>query len=490
MKVLRAAVCVLCAALLLGGCEPAGFGETAPVRSEQAFTTAAGAVTRTESEASGRAGQLLLRTYEDTVGCTVEMGRVLPRKATRRAQTAASYPLAGQNGVVRSYSAETGTWSIEALTDGMTLGKGMYFVRTDAAECIIVTPMTYMPRENSSIEYLPAADGGLSVRETEEGYALTLTVAPLPEGCFSDFLVLRSDAPLIDWTADRSFVRWSNYRFTDANRWCYDGYYYTSPENYYPTGENYFYAQPSPYIANKMMRNPDDPASRALGLAMLDITREKQNEYGFIPTLAGSEWLEQDYQIAAGFYDTRFNTDFWLANLYAAENFGVEGWLDRVLRYADFLMDFVTNNHYTFGAGAHEGWLAADYWSPNGAGGLTHSSLNHHAVEAVFLYQLAEATGEERYAAFADRMVRGIEAVGADWIMENGNLYYAYMPDGTMREGDYPYLTYNDLLDLQTLYTRRHGAENEVLARLMASKLAWIEANGVTGYNEAPFLLK
>ena len=239
-----------------------------------------------------------------------------------------------------------------------------------------------------------------------------------------------------------------------------------------------------------MVRNANDPASRVLGLAMLDVMRGRQNEYGFLPTQVGSNWLKRDYNIDPGYYDTRFNTDFWLANLYAIENFGVEGWMEQVRDYADFLMEFVTNNHYTFGTGAREGWLAADYWHPNGRNTLSHSSLNHHAVEAVFLYHLAEATGEEHYAAFADRMVRGIEAVGTGWLMADGSLYYAYMPNGTMRDGDYPYLTYNDLLDLQAMYTRRHGVGNTVLARLLESKRASMDANGITGYNHAPFLLQ
>ena len=55
-----------------------------------------------------------------------------------------------------------------------------------------------------------------------------------------------------------------------------------------------------------------------------------------------------------------------------------------------------------------------------------------------------------------------------------------------MMTGDYPYLTYNDLLDLQSLYVQRHGSESEAIASLIRTKLAWINANGVTGYNQSP----
>lgn len=76
-----------------------------------------------------------------------------------------------------------------------------------------------------------------------------------------------------------------------------------------------------------MANDTDQPAPGAIGLAMIDLMREQQNEYGFIPSQAGSTWLKTDYGIEPGYYDTRFNTDFWLANINAAENFGVTGWL-------------------------------------------------------------------------------------------------------------------------------------------------------------------
>ena len=149
-------------------------------------------------------------------------------------------------------------------------------------------------------------------------------------------------------------------------------------------------------------------------------------------------------------------------------------------------MGFAADHHFSFGSAADEGWLVEDYWHENGKGKTTHCSLNHHAAEAVFLYRLTNATGDGQYAAFADRLVRGIELTAGLWPMEDNNLYYAYLPDGTMMTGDYPYLTYNDLLDLQSLYVQRHGSESEAIASLIRTKLAWINANGVTGYNQSP----
>lgn len=478
-------------ALLLGsmtltGCQSGGFRDWTETGSAQAFATSLGPVTRTESTAESRDAVQQLRTYTDTAGCTVYMGRIQPQGAACEGQTAAQYVLTGAEGTVRSYSVETGQWSVTPLENKMSLGKGMYFVRTDQSEAVLVTPLTYTGRENGMIEYLPDYDGALSIQKTSDGYTLSLSVAALPGNSYSDYLALCADSFLIDWDDPDVVARWTNYRFTDSNRWCYDGYYYTAPSDYYPSGENYFHPLPAAYIAAKMARDTGEPASRALGLAMIDIMREQQNEYGFIPSQAGSGWLNRDYDIDPGYFDTRFNTSFWQANIDAAETFGVSEWLDATIKYADFLMGFAADHHFSFGSAADEGWLVEDYWHENGKGKTTHCSLNHHAAEAVFLYRLTNATGDGRYAAFADRLVRGIELTAGLWPMEDNNLYYAYLPDGTMMTGDYPYLTYNDLLDLQSLYVQRHGSESEAIASLIRTKLSWINANGVTGYNQSP----
>lgn len=49
-------------------------------------------------------------------------------------------------------------------------------------------------------------------------------------------------------------------------------------------------------------------------------------------------------------------------------------------------------------------------------------------------------------------MVRGIEQSELLWYKSDGDLNYSYKPDGTCSGQDYPYLTYNDLLELQRLY--------------------------------------
>ena len=233
-----------------------------------------------------------------------------------------------------------------------------------------------------------------------------------------------------------------------------------------------------------MARNKNDAASRAFSLAMIDVMKARYNSSGYIPSENGSQWLQSTYNIGKGYYDTRFNTDFALAMINAGENFGAKQLIDDAAVYGKFLVSYAAKRHYTVGSGESEGWLIDDYWNESGSPKRTHVSLNHHTAEAAFLYRLADATGDESYAQTAEKMVKGIENTAAKWIMPDGNLYYSYGNNGRMITGDYPYLTYNDLLELQRLWTKRHGAANEAVSKLMASKLAWMNKNGITGYNK------
>jgi len=73
---------------------------------------------------------------------------------------------------------------------------------------------------------------------------------------------------------------------------------------------------------------------------------------------------------------------------------------------------------------------------------------------------------------------------GSGWVMPNHNLYYSIKPDGTYVEGDYPYLTYNDLYDLRKYLSSSERPELETLTYLMGEKLQWMQNNGVTGYEK------
>ena len=146
----------------------------------------------------------------------------------------------------------------------------MYFLRVDGVDSILVTPMTYAARDNGMIEYFPGKNGSLKIERTASGFRFSVQVAALTQGTYSDYLLLTSQQTLIDWSDPSMLSRWANYSLIGTNRWCYNGYYYTAPSTYYPFDENYFYSLPAAHIAGKMANDTDQPASRAIGLAMID----------------------------------------------------------------------------------------------------------------------------------------------------------------------------------------------------------------------------
>lgn len=452
--------------------------------SETVMTTDKGAVTRTESEASDSAVTVKKRVYAGSgLGdCTVYMERITADSSSA-GQTLTVFQLGEGEGTVRNYDIASKKWKTIALAEG-TLPSGMYFIKTGSSESIFITPQAYRSRENGMIESVPASDGAMRVSKQNGRSYITVSVPALSQGMFCDFTALCSGSALVNWNDAFDVSKWENYRFTDDNRWCYDGYYYKTPSNYIPSGTNYFYKLPAAHITGKMARNKNDAASRAFSLAMIDVMKARYNSSGYIPSENGSQWLQSTYNIGKGYYDTRFNTDFALAMINAGENFGAKQLIDDAAVYGKFLVSYAAKQHYTVGSGESEGWLVDDYWNENGSPKRTHVSLNHHTAEAVFLYRLADATGDASYAQTAEKMVKGIENTAAKWIMPDGNLYYSYGNNGRMITGDYPYLTYNDLLELQRLWTKRHGAANEAVSKLMASKLAWMNKNGITGYNK------
>ena len=436
--------------------------------------TATGDVTRREFETKNPSFTQNIRTWTDAEDTAVRSDRFTPASDTLTHES--TVLTVKGTGTMRTYNFKANQWSETPLRAG-TYPKGMYFIRAGGCDSIIVTPLAYRDRGTGMIEYLPSSDGTLQVTKTADGFSLCVQSGSVPVGAFSDSLALTSRKQLFHWNDKDTLTHWQNYRFTDDNRWCYNGYYYTAPPEYYPNGENYFHSLPGAYITCKMARNADDGACRMLSIAMLDVMRQQQNEFGFIPSTAGSTWLKNDYGIEPGYYDTRFNTDLWLAVVNAAENYGVTEWLPQAQKYADFLVDYAENHHSSVTTG--DALLVQDYWHPNGEGLPTHTSLNHHSNEAIFLYRLSKAVDDESYALVADRMVKGIEQTVSRWIRPDGNLHYSLSPTGVGGGADYPYLTYNDLVDLQTQYTARFHHQNAAIQTLAQTKRNWMQKNHV-----------
>lgn len=65
---------------------------------------------------------------------------------------------------------------------------------------------------------------------------------------------------------------------------------------------------------------------------MLHVMLELQNARGYFPTRAGSEWLLNDYEISANFYDTRFSTDMAAGLLSAYQAYGIDAFWEAAKR--------------------------------------------------------------------------------------------------------------------------------------------------------------
>jgi len=379
------------------------------------------------------------------------------------------------------YSAENGEWFVSELGAGEISG-GQYHSSSSACSALLLTPLTYLPRENHMLEYLPAQDGFFRSSRSREGWQLELCAAVTP-GAQVECFYLLSGEQLVDWEDPVQQTLWAGYDFTAASRWCYAGYYYLAPENYIPSGENYYHRLPAAYIAAQCGEK-EGRICYDLSLPMLHVMLELQNDQGYFPTQAGSQWLLEDYEIGAGFYDTRFNSDLVEALLVMNEKHQIPEFADAAMRYGQYFQSMAEQNHYALPMeNGEEAWLIWDYDYRNGCL-ANHCSLNHQIAEILVLYRLFDLTGYEGYETLAQRMLNGILAVGEDWILPDQDLAYAYLSDGSMGMQDYPYLTYNDLFDLRAALDARYGSYEPMLDRLMSAKMSWMEQKGVTGYKE------
>ncbi len=425
------------------------------------------------------AGQTSTRQYQYENGDVFQSVRFAP--AGTGSGCVETLYFAGTAGELRYYADDA--WQIEPLQTGV-YPAGMYFFQVGEQAAIVSLPRCYQDRANDCIEALPAQDGFMVVSAVGTGFLVRLMVPPAPDGSYFTYYLLQGSGAAIDWSRSDAQSQWSGFQMEDANRWTYRGYYYTAPYNYIPTGEHYFHRIPVSYIPIKMLDCPD-LAARELAIPMLHVMLELQNASGYFPTRAGSEWLLGDYQISANFYDTRFSTDMALGLLSAYERYGVAPFWEAAKAYGDFLVWYAQQTHrvYTNAQTGESGWLLGDYWDADGNLPV-HTSLNHQLCETLFLYRLEHLTGETVYGETADRMLQGLTAVGTDWLQPDGNLWYSIDPDGTMGGTEYPYLTYNDLYDLQNMLQICRGGRDPVLQQLMDSKLQWMQANGIEGYKQ------
>lgn len=415
------------------------------------------------------------RVYLLNNGDSVCMGRLQTSAAGDAGVAVEQLSVSDAEGTVRYYDSAAKQWISQPAAEGRYYQE-MLLLCFGSTEFFFYTPKTYRPLPNNGLEHLPQRDGYLELRQTQSGWELTLTAQAPEAGCYADYVSLRSQAPLMDLTKANTHELWMR---KDVGRWCYDGYYRPAPTTYVPTGENVYYRCAASYLLKSFTQTGDVHRVAAdLARCMLDAMTLYQTEDGCWLTPSKSEWLSGDYNIGAGFYDTRFNTDLIQTMVLAYERYGGESLRDSLNQYGDFFLRFSEQNHTETAGG---GWLVDDYWSPDG-GNRTHTSLNHQVAECDALYRMAATLNRPDLARRADQMLAGIRDTGAKWLRPDGNLHYAVYVDGSYGGTDYPDLTYNDMFTLRALLKEQGRPDEPVLVQLMAAKKGWMDMNGVTSY--------
>jgi len=342
----------------------------------------------------------------------------------------------------------------------------------DGSSVMAYPPQSWQPLTNACRRFL--GFGGVELTETE----LRFYAPAIPAGSLADYTLVVSDEPLLDWN-NISWDLWDNYANGGEGRWGFDGYYWPSPDSYIPSGSNVYYPMTDAYLCRSYLGlEPYYRLAADLALPMLDVMSGRQNVQGFFPTTAQSTWLSGDYGIDANFYDTRFNSD--LMELYCTAYVRHGLFKDVIDRYLAFYFCHAVDHHTETWNG---GWLVNDYSNPAG-GRPTHTSLNHQLAEAILLYRLYDALGNDHLHTLAGRMLQAIEDTETGWLMSDNNLNYAVYPDGHFGGKDYPYLTYNDLFDMQKELEKRGLGQNASLDRLMTEKQKWMDRNGITQYKK------
>jgi hypothetical protein len=381
------------------------------------------------------------------------------------------------NSIEIRYIGDDGNWYM--TTNLQSVPQKTLFIDTDLCSLALSVPAVYKDSYvNNTLEVIPEMESGVTITKTETGYSIAYSY-PGAYGTIGELWYLYSQNKLADWNNANHFSV-LNTDLSSKHRISFDGYYYPTPYNYEPCGDNVFYRQPSDYVGSQFVNFGDFPAANELGYVLTYTCMKNQNVQGYWATGPKSGWLAADFNIGTGFYDTRFNTDFACSLLKAYQRYGNEEFLTAAVRYAEYFKKHVQNNSYQT---LYGGYLVSDYGSFDGNHIKTHVSLNHQLAEMNYLYQLYDITREESYLLLADKMLQAIEDTRDQWVLADNNLNYALHYTGTYNTmKDYPYLTYNDLFNTKTILNTCFNRSSETIDYLMSCKMQWMQANNVTGY--------
>ena len=359
------------------------------------------------------------------------------------------------------------------------LPKTMLFIDTDQYHMVISVAAVYNNSfEANTLQIMKDLEKPIKIEKLDGEYKIIAEFAQ-KTNLIGEIWAIQSVNSLVDWSKASSFTDLIDHDLSIERRWSWDGYYFPIPYNYIPNGENFLYRNPANYTGASWTKNGSNLLMKDMGYVMTQICMKNQNPDGYWATGPKSLWLEEDFGIGAGFYDTRFNTDFAVSLLAAYKSYADKEFLTSAVNYAEYFMDFSAKNHYETENG---GWLVEDY-AGSDVYTRTHVSLNHQLAEINFLYELYNITGEESYKQRGDLMLSGIEDTKDQWVLEDNNLAYAIMYTGTANiMVDYPYLTYNDLYKTKDILYKYFNRSSDTINYLMDCKKQWMDNNNVVGY--------
>lgn len=354
------------------------------------------------------------------------------------------------------------------------------YIDTDKETLIVGVPAVYLnDTTKTTLQRVPEQEKKIEITKENGSFRLTYQF-PRNTQVMGEIWVLRSQNKLANWNDLKHFNALKQ-DLSQQRRFSWDGYYFPIPSNYKPYAENMLYRHPSNYVGASFVKNGTFLATKELGYVMTKICMANQNAQGYWQTGPQSEWLMSDFAIDAGFYDTRFNTDFAENLLNAYARYNDEDFLEAVVRYGEYFISHANNNSYSTENG---GLLVEDYGHPNNHI-RTHVSLNHQLAEINLLYKLYDVTKHKPYLELADKMLLAIDDTKDQWVLPSNNLNYALHYTGTYNTMiDYPYLTYNDLYTTRHLLSTYFNKTSPTIQYLMDCKMEWMKANNVTGYYE------
>lgn len=406
------------------------------------------------------------------------------KKTVNGKRYSSSVSLPGNSISVRYVDPLTNQWVVTSDLEKVNGVKSTLFIDTDTNSAVIGVSGVYKNVfTNNTIEIMRQEETPVIIKNTGGAYNIEFSF-PLNAERVGEIWCLQSPGRLVDWSNQNYYNYLKSHDLSKERRWSWDGYYFITPSNYIPSGENIFYRNSAAYTGSSFIRNGTFPAATELGFVMTNECLKNQNAQGFWPTGPVSQWLKADFNIEGSFYDTRFSTDFATSLIFAYKRCGYKPFLDGAIKYGEFFLNYANNNHYDVGDDA---WLVCDY----SAGEFqktpykkTHCSLNHHVNEINFLYYLYNETNDIRYYETANKMLAGIDNTKYKWVNSEGNLNYALYYYGTNNiMVDYPYLTYNDLFCLKEILNG-YGIKNITVDFLMETKKAYMDLKGITEYKK------